>query len=127
MAFLQQPDTPRQPIFRVPAIVLILIGLLAVAHVARTLVSPAISLAWINQFAFIPARYSAPFLSQHGIDGGSLMQRAVPFFSYMGLHGDYTHLAINCLWLLAFGPIVARRFGPVLFLVFFILCGLAAA
>jgi len=27
------------------------------------------------------------------------------------LHNDFTHLAINSLWLLAFGPIVARRFG----------------
>ena len=85
------------------------------------------SLAWINQFAFIPARYSPAFLSQHGIDPGSLFQRGLPFLSYMALHNDYTHLAINCLWLLAFGPIVARRFGPVLFLLFFVLCGVAAA
>ena len=126
MAFLQQPSSPRQPVFRVPAVILFLIGLLVAAHVARTLASSEISLAWINQFAFIPARYSAGFLSQHGIDGGSLMDRAVTFFSYMGLHNDYTHLAINCLWLLAFGPIVARRFGLVLFLVFFTICGVAA-
>jgi membrane associated rhomboid family serine protease len=45
----------------------------------------------------------------------------------MALHSDVTHLVINCLWLLAFGPIVARRFGAVLFLVFFILCGVAGA
>ncbi len=34
---------------------------------------------------------------------------------------------INCLWLLAFGPIVARRWGNVLFLVFFLVCGVAGA
>ena len=126
MAFLQ-PHTPRQPIFRAPLVVLLLIAGLVAAHVARTWVSPEQSLAWINRFAFIPARYSPAFLSQHGIDPGSLFDRAVPFLGYMALHNDYTHLAINCLWLLAFGPIVARRFGAMLFLLFFIVCGVAAA
>ena len=126
MAFLQ-PHAPRQPIFRAPAVVLILIALLVAAHVARTLASAQQSLAWINQYAFIPARYSAQFLSQHGIDGGSLVERGIPFLTYMFLHNDYTHLVINSLWLLAFGPIVARRFGAVLFLIFFAVCGLAGA
>ena len=51
----------------------------------------------------------------------------MPFVSYMALHNDFTHLAINCLWLLAFGPIVARRFGGFLFLLFFLICGVAGA
>ena len=126
MAFLT-PHAPRQPIFRAPAVVLLLIGGLVAAHVARTLVSPALSLDWINRFAFIPARYSADFLSQHGPDPGSLFERGLPFLSYMAIHNDYTHLAINCLWLLAFGPIVARRYGAALFLLFFVLCGVAGA
>jgi len=126
MAFLQ-PHAPRQPIFRAPAVVILLILLLVASHVARTLLPPERSLAWINQYAFIPARYSPAFLSQHGIDGGSLIDRGLPFLTYMLLHNDYTHLAINSLWLLAFGPIVARRFGPVLFLLFFIICGVAGA
>jgi membrane associated rhomboid family serine protease len=126
MAFLQ-PHAPRQPVFRAPLVVLGMIALLVGAHVARTLVTPQQSLGWINQYAFIPARYSAQFLSQHGIDGGGLWERAIPFLSYMGLHGDYTHVTINCLFLLAFGPIVARRFGVFLFLAFFMICGAAAA
>ena len=126
MAFLQ-PHAPRQPIFRAPAVVLGMIAFLVAAHVARTLVSQEQSLAWINQYAFIPARYSAAFLTQHGVDAGSLVERGLPFFTYMFLHNDYTHLAINSLWLLAFGPIVARRFGAVLFLIFFAVCGLAGA
>jgi membrane associated rhomboid family serine protease len=126
MAFLM-PHAPRQPVFRAPASVIILILVVVGAHVARTLVPAAESLAWINQFAFIPARYSQAFLSQHGIDGGSLLDRSLPFVTYMFLHNDYTHLAINCLWLLAFGPIVARRFGTALFLIFFTLCGIIAA
>jgi membrane associated rhomboid family serine protease len=60
-------------------------------------------------------------------DPGSLWERAIPFVSYMGLHGSWTHLIINCFWLFAFGPIVARRFGNALFLLFFLVCGVAAA
>src|ERR1700722_219710 len=125
MAFLV-PQASRQPVFRAPAVVVLLIAVLVAAHVARTLVTPEQSQAWINQFAFIPARYSPAFLSQHSIVS-SLLQGVLPFFSYMALHNDFTHLAINCLWLFAFGPIVARRFGAFLFLLFFVVCGVLAA
>jgi membrane associated rhomboid family serine protease len=130
MAFLQpQPSDPwtRQPMFRVPAVVLSLIGVLVVAHSARVLAPSGFSAELIRQFAFIPARYSAQFLAAHNADPGGWLARAVPFVSYMALHNDFTHLAINSLWLLAFGPIVARRFGGPLFLLFFLVCGLAGA
>ena len=120
MAFLS-PHAPHQPIFRAPAVVLLLIAALVAAHAARTLLP---DVAWV-QFAFVPALYGAAYLSQGGIAG--LVQLGLPFFSYMALHGSYTHVAINCLWLLAFGPIVARRFGVVLFLLFFIVCGVVSA
>ena len=67
------------------------------------------------------------FLAAHNADPGGWLERAIPFVSYMGLHNDLTHLAINSLWLLAFGPIVARRFGGFLFLLFFLVCGVAGA
>jgi membrane associated rhomboid family serine protease len=126
MAFLQ-PAAPRQPIFNVPAVVLCLIAALAAAHLARTLASPAQSAAWIADYAFIPARYSAAWLAANGVDGGLWWQRAIPFVSYMALHNDWVHLGINCLWLLAFGPVVARRWGVSLFLAFFLVCGVAGA
>ena len=127
MAFLQ-PSAPRQPIFNVPAMVVGLIAALAAAHLARVAwLSPEQSADWISRYAFIPARYSASFLAANHIDPGAWWQRALPFVTHMGLHADLTHLAINSLWLLAFGPVVARRFGGALFLVFFVLCGVAGA
>jgi membrane associated rhomboid family serine protease len=112
--------------FRAPAIVLWLIALLAALHAGRVLTSAGRP-DLLSDYAFIPARYSRAFLESHMLDPGTVWERAVPFISYMGLHNDWTHLVINCLWLLAFGPIVARRFGAVLFLVFFIVCGVAGA
>ncbi|MBA2588753.1 MAG: rhomboid family intramembrane serine protease [Alphaproteobacteria bacterium] len=126
MAFLQS-QSPRQPIFRAPQVVLWLIGGLAAAHGARTLLSPARSADMVYEYALVPARYSRAFLESHMADPGTVLERAVPFVSYMALHNDWTHLLINCLWLLAFGPVVARRLGASLFLVFFLVCGVAGA
>lgn len=130
MAFLQpQPSDPwtRQPIFRVPTVVVGLIVALAVAHGVRMLAPPELSADLVNHYAFFPGRYSPAVLAAHHAGPAGWFERAIPFVSYMGLHNDLTHLAINSLWLLAFGPIVARRFGPVLFLLFFLICGVAAA
>jgi membrane associated rhomboid family serine protease len=126
MAFLQSAP-PRQPIFRSPAVVLWLIGGLAALHLAR-ISRPAYQAdALVYEYGLYPLRYSRAFLESHMANPRTLWERAVPFVSYLGLHGSWTHLVINCLWLLAFGPIVARRFGSVLFLFFFLVCGLAAA
>src|SRR3954462_3949038 len=130
MAFLQSAP-PRQPIFRAPPVVMWLIGALAGLHVLRLLLPAARAQDMIYEYALIPARYSHAFVAaQSGLSEswpGTMLERAVPFLSYMGLHNDWTHLAINCLWLLAFGPVVARRQGPLLFLVFFLVCGVAGA
>ncbi len=126
MAFLQ-PQTPRQPVFQAPAIVLWLIGALTAAHGLRLLAGDARAQDIVYAYGLVPARYSRTFLESHMADPGTVLERAIPFVSYMGLHSDITHLVINCLWLLAFGPVVARRWGGMLFLVFFLVCGVAGA
>lgn len=126
MAFLQS-QPPRQPFFRAPPVVLWLIGVLAVLHGLRISLPASRAQDMVYQYGLVPARYSRAFLESRMLDPGTLWDRAVPFVSYMGLHNDWTHLAINCLFLLAFAPIVARRFGAVLFLGFFLICGIAGA
>ncbi len=126
MAFLQSQQ-PRQPIFRSPPIVLWLIGILAALHAARMWLPTARAEDLAYEYGLVPARYSQAFLDSRMADPGTIWERAVPFVSYMGLHSGWTHLLINCLFLLAFAPIVARRFGAILFLVFFIVCGVAGA
>ena len=117
MAFLHSGPA-RQPAFNAPLVVLGLIAVLVVAHGLRVALPAAQSDALIARYAFVPARL---------LFAGSLWDKAVPFVSYMGLHGDWAHVGINSLWLLAFGPIVARRFGAPLFLLFFLICGIAGA
>jgi membrane associated rhomboid family serine protease len=126
MAFFHDPHT-RQPFLRAPAATLVLIGILVLAHLLRVLVSPTMSNSIIGRFAFIPALYSHAFLAAHHVDPGTAFDQALPFVSYIFLHADWTHLAINCIWLLPFGSVVARRFGAPLFFLFFLLCGIAGA
>ena len=73
--------------------------------------SGRLSEIWIDRYAFIPGPLQRRIAGAHNMDPGGWLERAVPFVSYMALHNDYDHLAVNSLWLLAFGPMVARRFG----------------
>jgi len=121
MAFLQSAPG-REPFLKAPVSVLSLIGAMVVAHIARMAMTTAASEHVLNEYAFIPLRYAPNVL-----EPGSWVDRAIPFVSYMFLHADLAHLAINCLWLLAFGSVVARRFGTLAFLLFFLVCGIASA
>jgi membrane associated rhomboid family serine protease len=126
MAFFVEGKPARQPILRAPASVISLIGVLVVAHVARVLAPPAVSERILNDYALVPARYAIQSASAYGA-GSSLSNQLIGLFSHMLLHANAMHIAVNCVWLLAFGPVVARRFGAAAFFVFFALCGLAGA
>ena len=117
----------REPFLRAPPVVLLLIALLILIEAALQFLPPAVSGALLVEYGFTPARYSQAFLSTHHLDGGGTFEKAFDFVSYTFLHGSWPHVLINCVWLLAFGSVVARRFGPLLFLLFFVICGVAGA
>jgi len=125
MAFLQSPGN--QPFLRAPAIVLWLIALLIGIFAVQTFLTPAQNAAIYAEYGFTPAHYSHAYVAQTGYSPGNLLERALPFVSYIFLHGSWSHVLINSVWLLAFGPVVARRFGTPLFFTFFLACGIAAA
>ncbi len=114
----------REPVFNVPVAVLAAIaGLVAVQAVMSWVTGPVYEELLLS-FAFSPARYAAPLdLSGQAWPGGE-PAKLWSFFSYALLHGGWAHLAVNCLWMLAFGTVVARRLGS---LRFFGLSLLAAA
>jgi membrane associated rhomboid family serine protease len=128
MAFFHEPRGRGQPFLRAPFVVIALIAALTVAFAAYDWAPENVQADLIYRFALIPAGYSPAFFAAHpGLAPGSLFDRAVPFVSYIFLHASWEHLIVNSIWLLAFGPIVARRYGAVLFLIFFLLCGIAGA
>jgi membrane associated rhomboid family serine protease len=90
-----------QPVFMAPGVVVGLIALLALAHLALETVGMETRIWVTYAFAFIPALY------QH---------RVWSFLTHGFLHADWLHLFFNCLWLLVFGSVVARRLGSLRFL-----------
>src|SRR5882672_1146828 len=70
---------------------------------------------FIMQWAFVPRRFMAgPFAD------------APTLFSSMFMHAGWAHLGGNMLYLWIFGDNVEDRFGHIRFLIFYLLCGLAA-
>ncbi len=120
MAFFQEQRPVHEPAFRAPPSVLLLIAALLGAHALRVLSSDAFSDQVLNTYALNPAAYLGSY-------DGAAVDRLVMPFSHMFLHADWTHVGFNCVWLLAFGPVIARRFGGPVFFLFFLLCGLFGA
>jgi membrane associated rhomboid family serine protease len=127
MTFSPEPRRASQPFLLVPWPVLFLIGLLATCYAAFALAPAALEARILADYAFIPARYSHAFLLAHGYEPGTVLDRGLPFVSYIFLHASLGHVAINSVWLLPFGTVVARRYGAIAFFIFFLLCGAAGA
>jgi membrane associated rhomboid family serine protease len=71
--------------------------------------------AFIEKWAFVPSR----FLGNPGADFLTL-------FTSMFMHAGWVHLGGNMLYLWIFGDNVEDRFGHIKYLIFYLLCGLAA-
>jgi membrane associated rhomboid family serine protease len=71
--------------------------------------------AFIQQWAFIPRRFTQ---DPYGA--------APTILTAMFMHAGWLHLGGNMLYLWIFGDNIEDRFGPVKFLIFYLVCGLAA-
>jgi len=70
---------------------------------------------FIERWSFVPQRFA-----EHRTGD------VVTLFTSMFMHGGWLHLLGNMLYLWIFGDNVEDRFGHVKFLIFYLLCGLAA-
>ena len=117
------PDSRREPIFNVPAVISALLGIMVAIHVARQFLSEANDDWLVLALAFVPDRYLGH--ASHW-PGGVISAWTSPV-THMFVHGDWTHLLLNGASLLAFGGIVARRLSTVRLLLFVLFAGLAGA
>jgi membrane associated rhomboid family serine protease len=112
-------EPAREPIFNIPAVVLWLVVCLCFIHAMVAFVLSADqSEALLELFAFEPLRYYSTTLLDEPLPGGVLAD-IWTFVTYALFHINFTHLAFNLIWLVAFGTPVARRFGTCRFLAFF--------
>ncbi|HEU4659545.1 MAG TPA: rhomboid family intramembrane serine protease [Pseudolabrys sp.] len=117
----------REPLFNIPTVVLVLIGIFTVIQVLRADVLDAFDRNYLDElFAFIPLRYDSSRLIDGPLPGG-VGASIWTFVTYAFIHGSWTHLLVNSIWFLPFGSAVARRFGTVRFLAFFAVSAAAGA
>ena len=136
---------PREPIFFVPFVVLAIVAALLAIHAVVSQLGVDSQDALVRDLAFVPGRLTLSIwpdrlielLSRVNTDPLALQQAQllryfqVPaggvwtLLTYALLHGSWAHVGLNSIWLVAFGPPVARRFGAFRFLMFFAMTAIA--
>ncbi len=108
---------------RVPIVTWALIALNVVAFLLEVSRPEAALQTFIESWGVVPREYAAA--------RDLAPQIAAPFwttlFTSMFLHGGWMHLGGNMLYLWIFGDNIERVSGPVKFLIFYLVCGLAAS
>lgn len=134
------PPPRHEPMFNAPAVVVALALLLIAIFAAFNWAPPRVQDLVIGDFGFVPGRLTVwlwpaevtKLVVRAKTDPAALEQvRAMrdlqvvsgspklwTLLSYAFLHGSWTHVLLNTVWLVAVGPPVARRFGTVRFLAF---------
>jgi membrane associated rhomboid family serine protease len=123
----RETSSRHEPMFNAPAVVVVLALTLIAIYAAFDWASPGIQDAVIDEFAFVPARLTVSFLPAHDLHALSSGPRLWTLLTYAFLHGSWTHVLLNTIWLIAFGPPVARRFGTLRFLVFMAVTAIVSA
>jgi membrane associated rhomboid family serine protease len=116
----------RQSAINAPAVVIALLAIFVAIQLILSFLSEANFTYAILLFSFLPARYD-PTVAEHVLWPGGSGADVWTFVTYAFLHGDWMHLGINAIWLLAFGSAVAWRFGTLRFLFFSAICAAAGA
>jgi membrane associated rhomboid family serine protease len=115
-------NPPRERIFNIPGAVLALVAVLVGIHLIMDYaLTDQQQSEMLSLFAFSPARYAEVVPLWLPAWWGPQLWT---FVSYGFFHANFSHLFFNLIWLLAFGPPIARRFGPSRFLIF---CAATAA
>jgi len=110
----------REPVFNIPPVVLAFIAICVGAYVVTGFVLNQEQYFWVMiHGAFIPILYSAQTPAEFYPVTGPI--------SYSLLHGSVAHLAVNMVWLAAFGSPLANRIGALRFVLFWIATSVAAA
>jgi membrane associated rhomboid family serine protease len=116
----QEREEPRrEPVFNLAGIIVAIVAVCVGVHLIRYyLLDAEQDFGLILRFAFIPVRYTGGF----ALDIYSFVSP----FTYSLLHGGLAHLAINIVWLAAFGSPLAHRIGALRFLLFWAATALGA-
>lgn len=117
------PISDDNPTYLTPVITWLLIGVCVAIYLWEYSLGKAMDAA-LNVLGFVPASFFSPEGSLSEYVG---LPAAATIFTSMFLHGSILHLAGNMLYLWIFGNNIEDAMGHVKFLVFYLVCGAAAA
>jgi membrane associated rhomboid family serine protease len=138
------PSPRHEPMFNAPTVVVALALAFIAIYAAFDWAHPRVQDLIIDDFAFVPGRLTVSLWPAEAIklllrektDQAALEEvRAAlsdgpkpwTLLTYAFLHGSWMHVLLNTIWLVAFGPPVARRFGTAPFLVFMVVTAIVSA
>jgi membrane associated rhomboid family serine protease len=107
------------PTEKVPVMTLSIIAACVLVFLKEISLTPSELEALIHTYGFIPARFFSP--------SAGLLEKLLPIFTSMFMHGSFIHIAGNMLYLWVFGNNIEDRLGHFRFLLFYFLCGVSAA
>ena len=114
----EERPSRREPVFNLPRVVVVFIAICTIVHLVRLYAIDAEQdFVLVLHAAFIPVRY------EYVLDFFAFSSPV----TYSLLHGSLPHLAVNMIWLAAFGSPLANRIGAARFVLFWIAASLAAA
>jgi membrane associated rhomboid family serine protease len=105
-----------------PVVTLLLIAVNVVAFIHQISLSPSAGEAFIRTYGLVPAKIQLALAGWHY----TLEQALVPFFTCMFLHGGVLHILGNMWFLWIFGGNVEDRLGSLLYLFFYLICGIGS-
>ena len=107
-----------------PAVVLGLIAVNSVVFLYQISLPPRGAEAFIVEWAMIPRRLFDPsWAAEHGLSQWTYLTVLTNTF----MHGGWLHIIFNMWVLYIFGCALEDRLGPARFLIFYLLCGIAAS
>nr|WP_272210130.1 rhomboid family intramembrane serine protease [Marinicella sp. W31]MDC2875994.1 rhomboid family intramembrane serine protease [Marinicella sp. W31] len=116
-----RPRKRREPPINLPPAVLVALGLLFAIFLLQQFVFDYRTNMMIWQdFGFLPVRYAHPLSDQ----GFAWLWSPL---TYSFLHGGWTHIIFNAIWLSIFGAPVAKRIGALRFLLLWVTSSAASA
>jgi membrane associated rhomboid family serine protease len=104
-----------------PVVTYVLVGINVWMFLYELALGPELD-SFISAWGFVPAEYFA----RASIDPGGWVDRHLPLLTSMFLHGGWTHLLGNMVYLWTFGDNVEDRLGHLRYLLFYLSTGIGA-
>ncbi len=118
------PIRDTAPCYAKPWVTWGLMVIWTIIFVSMKLMPDELSVRLLNVYGMVPIRYSSV---DWAADANLPFDYYLSFITNLFLHGNWTHLLVNLLFMWIFGDNVEDRMGRLPFLVFYLTCGFFAS